>query len=354
MMIDLLFPKYGYANARTKAMKSKLMGENRIKGLLAVKSIEEVIELMEESEYKEEVVELSTKYHDVALVNKAVDLNFVKTMKKLYSFLPKNEASELLNLVMEEWTMDNIKAIIASKATGLPVTQEHLMVSNEEQARLAEIAMDNSLDLRSTVHKLANPTFEFSPVFQKIERDYFDKGKLDDFRALFKEIDQYYYNKLGKAADREKNYATKALLLARIDFINSMIVARLKLAGVSKEEIHENIIHRPVRNKRQMNRLIEKETILEVVEEIVNTHKLNPEIVDHFRQTNSLVKLELELERKLIQKALVISKVSVLSFAVMLAYIYLKRQEVAFIKAIAYSTQSGIREEVKELVFSVK
>ena len=225
---------------------------------------------------------------------------------------------------------------------------------NKEQQSLLEIVSDSTLDLKKTVHKLAIGGYSFSTVFHKIEREHFRNDVVEDWRVLFKELDTYYFEKLGNAAEHESDQAVKALLMAKIDFVNTMTIARLKLAGADKEEIKTNIIKKPAINKRKMYHIIEKETTAEIVEEIVNTHNLSESITLDFNSTNSLVKLEVELERKLVQKALRTSKVAVFSFAVILAYIYLKQQEVTFLKAIAYSTQAGISQELKQLVFTVK
>ncbi len=336
-------------------MKAKLLDENTINELVAVQSIEEVVEILEENTYKDDLVELSTKYSGVELVNRAVELNFVKTMKKLSTFLP-SKYNALLNLILEEWTLNSLKLIIASKATGTPITQSNYSAITNEQEHIFELGKDADLDLRKTVKRLANFGTGYAKVFETINRNYLAKGQaqLEDFRIIYKELDDYYYNKLGRAAESEKDPAVKALLLAKVDFVNSMTVARLMLAGVDKKEIQENLITASGRNRRAMHKLLEKANTLEIVEEIVNTHKLDSSITGGFKETNSLVKLEVELERKLMQKALRTSKVASLSFAVMLAYIYLKQQEVAFLKAIAYSTQAGISEEMKQLVFAVK
>jgi len=133
-----------------------------------------------------------------------------------------------------------------------------------------------------------------------------------------------------------------------------MAVARLKLANVPDKDITDNIIAGSAKLKRAAIKLIQKENIDEVVNEIVRTHKLSQEIAEEFKVTRSLVKLEVALQRKIVQQALKVSKVSTLSFAVILAFIYLKQGETSFIKAIAYSTQAGIREEIKNLVFAVR
>lgn len=333
-------------------MKSKLLGESQVNELLAVKSIEEVTGLLEESNYKEELVELSTKYSGVELINRAVELNFSRTIKKLSTFLPSNRST--FDLVLEEWTIQNLKAIIASKATGVPLTEAAIVKVNEEQNTLFTIANDPAIDLKKLIRKLSFMGHSgFSQVFRKIDHEY-NGGEILDFRPMFKELDDYYYSKLATAAEKESVPAVKALLLAKVDLVNTMSLARLKLAGVSDNEIANNLVKGSRRLKRQADGLIEKGNIEEVVEEIVKMHKLAPDIADDFKATHSLVKLEVELQRKLVAKALRTSKVSVLSFAVMLAFIYLKQEEVSFIKAIAYSTQAGIREEIKNLVFAVK
>ncbi|MBI4406603.1 V-type ATPase subunit [Candidatus Micrarchaeota archaeon] len=346
-MISLYLP-YGYANARTKAMKSKLLNQDKVNSLLAVQSVQEVIELLQDTPYQEELTELSAKHRGVELVNQSVSVNFNKTMKKLARFIPKNGARDLFDLVMEEWAMQNLKAIIAAKAGGAAITESNLVLFTNDQVQLFNAVKD--LDLEKTMKKLSF-NYSFSPVFQKIEKIY---KELKDYRAVFKELDLYYYSKLGRAAEAEKDYATKVLLRARIDFLNDTMVARLKLAGMPNEEIADNVITSSPRVKHVAMKLIQKETAKEVIEEIVSHHKLDASIIKDFEQTNSLVKLEVELERTLMQRALRISKVSVLSFSVILAYIYLKQEETRFIKAIAYSTQAGISQEMKNLVFAVK
>ena len=125
-------------------MKSKLLGESQVNELLSVKSIEEVTELLEESPYREDLVELSTKYGGVELVNKAVDQNFIRTMQKIARFLPHSNGSHLFNLILEEWTMQNLKAIIASKATGIPLNESSLVILNEEQRHICTAAKDEA------------------------------------------------------------------------------------------------------------------------------------------------------------------------------------------------------------------
>ncbi len=333
-------------------MKSKLLEESQVNQLLAVKSIEEVIELLEESAYQQDLVELSSKYNGVELVNRAVDQNFTNTLKKIARFLPL-DGSTTFDVVIEEWTMQNLKAIIASKATGIPLNGTELVILNDEQDHLGTISQDNSLDLKKMIRKLSNLGYGFSQVFKKIDRKY-SSGEIQDFRQIYKQIDDYYYSKLAYAAEHRKDPTVKALMLARVNFINVMAVARLKLANVPDKDITDNIIAGSAKLKRAAIKLIQKENIDEVVNEIVRTHKLSQEIAEEFKVTRSLVKLEVALQRKIVQQALKVSKVSTLSFAVILAFIYLKQGETSFIKAIAYSTQAGIREEIKNLVFAVR
>ncbi len=345
----LFYSPYGYANARTKAMKSKLLNQDKVNALLAVQSVQEVIELLQDTPYQEELTELSAKHREIELVNQAVSANFNRTMKKLARFIPKNEARNLFNLVIEEWTMQNLKAIIAAKAGGTAITESSLALFTTDHVQLFNAVKE--LNFEKTVKKLSYGYWPFSHVFQKIEKQY---RETKDYRALFKELDNYYYSKLGRAAEEEKDYSVKMLLRARIDFLNDTMVARLKVAGASNEEIADNVITSSPRVKHMTMKLIQRETAREVVEEIINHHKLDPAIASEFAETNSLVKLEVELERALMQRALRISKVSVLSFSVILAYIYLKQEEIRFIKAITYSTQAGISREIKNLVFAVK
>ena len=64
---------YCYANARVKGMKSKLFSESKLRELLDVKSIAELVELLEESgSYREAFVSASTKYTGMELIARAL------------------------------------------------------------------------------------------------------------------------------------------------------------------------------------------------------------------------------------------------------------------------------------------
>ncbi len=349
-----LYPKFGYINARTKGMKAKLLSEDKLNQLLAVKSLDEVIAILEETQYKEKMVEFSTRYSGIELVNRAVNADFVSAIRKIAKFLPQNEKTgELYALALQEWLMEDYKILIASKATGATVDPSQFTFLAQEQPTLFDAVKSSDVDLEKTVKKLAAYGGIQNQVFRQIASTYFRGKKLEDYRQLFKELDDYYYNKLGKLASTQSDTAISQLLKAKIDFLNLMMALRLKLSGADNKEIEKNAVGGK-KGERTVRKLLNSEKIEEMVEEVVKIYKLGPQIAGEFNKSHSLVQLEIALERRLMERAMRTAAVSALSFAVVLGYIYLKRQETIVLKSIAYSTIEGVRDEMKKILIPAR
>ena len=67
-MFEIPSLKYGYSNARVKGMKGLLFKRDFLDELIKVGSVDSMIELLQRTHYKEELVALSVRYSGSELV----------------------------------------------------------------------------------------------------------------------------------------------------------------------------------------------------------------------------------------------------------------------------------------------
>ena len=80
---------FGYCNARVKAMETRLLPEPVFRELKQVKSLSEVTQVLEQTSYKESLVDASVKYSGAELVLKGLQKDFLSTLVKVRKMLPK-------------------------------------------------------------------------------------------------------------------------------------------------------------------------------------------------------------------------------------------------------------------------
>ncbi|MFH1424556.1 MAG: V-type ATPase subunit [archaeon] len=102
---------FEYAATRVRVSAGRLLTEADYHRFIKM-DIKEIIRVLEEGEYKKDIDELSTKYSDADLVEKAINISFVKEMKRVVGFLPKGSA---LEEYLKRWDIFNIKTLLRSK-----------------------------------------------------------------------------------------------------------------------------------------------------------------------------------------------------------------------------------------------
>ena len=333
---------YAYSNARIKAMKSKLIPENRMREIMEVKSISETIELLEETEYKESFVSASTKYKGMELIARALHGNLRKTLERILKITPKKGRDSLRTLLME-YEIENIKAILAGKASGVDVKETDLMALDEKSlANLKKLNEKTSVE--EVVRELR--ASEFGRTLQKSTLQY-EKHK--DFRIFLSALNAYYFEKLNELAKREKSRILKELLEARIRAINVMTILRVK-NGDAKADASPYLIKSNDKFVKEFNQMQETHKILEKLKS--KYKKIIPEI-EESEKGNSLIPLEIALDREIARKTLRSLRFSILDFGVILSFLYLKQEEINTLRKIAYAKQYGFSDELKKMVVAV-
>lgn len=340
-MVDL---GYAYANARVKAMRSKLFDRDRIRELMDVRSLSEVVEMLEESPYKKSFVKASTRYSGLELVKHALDDELKTTFHTVWKFAP-SKARPLLALLLKQWEVNNLKKAIAAKALGRNLSLSDFLLVEGEDAKLLEKVVAQE-DLKGIAQALARS--EYGPAFAKSFAEY-EKSK--DFRVLLSCLDEHYFARLSKEVSQGKLDAkTRNFLAKKLEYSQAIAILRMRHSGMRQEDakkfLERNSFGKPSSLLRKM---VEAETEKDALEILATDKKVDGKAV---LAAKDLPGVEVELEKALLIYARKTLSSSVLSLGAVVGYLYLKQEEVHSLRKIAYATQFDIKQEIRQTVLA--
>ncbi|VVB68535.1 V-type ATP synthase subunit C [Candidatus Norongarragalina meridionalis] len=334
---------YAYANARIKAMKSKLLDANTVREMMDVGTIEEVIEILEESPYKKAFVDCSTRYKGLTLVAKALHQDGVEMRRTIMKFMPQ-AGVPMYRTDMREWAIRDIKHVVSEKAIGREPSLDDLMLIDDAEAPLlrAMIAANGAEGAIAVLERSG-----YAPAIASAKEEY---AKRKDFRVLLDALDRSYYAEIAALAKSTDDVQAKAIIESRIASVNVMTVLRMKRDGLQNEAISANLL--PGGNASFERRLMDAKDYAACVAVVREKYGIDEKIAAKALD-GKLSALEVELDRRRMGKILKESRISMLSFGAILGFIYLKNTEVDNIRKIAYGTVFGLKDEMREMVFAV-
>lgn len=229
---------YPYATARVKAKKAQLLTKDNYPKLLMM-DLNEIGRFMGETEYKQEMTELGSKYSGVNLIELGTSMNLARTYRSIINFC-EGDLKTILTAYLRRWDYANIKTILRGKFSNatLEEIQEDLVPAGNlsEEYLLSLVTMDGPAEVLDAVHKKQDidipedvlTNFEKSGNLAPIE-DYLDKD---------------YYEKLLEAVPAKGKPRMLFLRYIRreIDIMNLRTLLKLKQAGLHADKIRPYFI----------------------------------------------------------------------------------------------------------------
>lgn len=337
---------YGYSNARTKAMKSLLIPESKIRELIAVPSIHEIIEILEGTAYRSELIELSTNYKEGDLVERALSKNLSKICSKLLEITPSVGKGVLSN-ILKRFEIHNLKSILVGKSLEYSKEEIERLIINIGQfdkeflLKLLELST-----LEEIVNSLANTEYKFLLNFIQEYKETHDP------LPLLNSIDMYYYQVLSESGWLTDEKGVWSLIDAEVNTKNIINLLRAKHNRLGKEETKKLIISGGS-ILPSIYKVLEKEKMEDVVKELKNTYDLS-EAYEKYKKDGSLAHFEIELEKNVARNAVRTLRLSSLSLAAIMGYLVLKEIEIGNIRKIVRAKEFGLPAElIKEMVFAM-
>ncbi len=326
---------YGYANARVKGMKSKLLGEETLRGLCSCATFNEFVNMMEGTAYKQSFVNASAHNEGIRLVLAALRMEFDSMLSRIAKVVPEESEAKVQSLI-SLYELKPFQVILAAKAASLPVDPSYIGFLDARGKEKAQVLM-NAPNFEEAL--LALGKVGYSKVASKAHAKY---AHSKDFRTALRMIGKEYYNNLFDYARGEPDPLIKEILTAELDYFNCSTALRLKNAGLKYADIKPELSH-PSASGLALH-IAKCETVQAAVEAIAG--KLGKrEIVENYsKSTAGLSEVELALEKHMYRKILSATRVSVMTLGGVIGFIYLKRREIENLRAIAVSLTFPKRE----------
>ncbi|MBU0590984.1 V-type ATPase subunit [Candidatus Micrarchaeota archaeon] len=356
--------KYGYSNARIKAMKGLLLKPSFLDELIKVGSVDAMIELLQRTDYKIDLSAASFDYSGSELIETVASQNFARTVQKVLRFTPEGDRHALRALLVK-WDLLNLKTIMHAKRLGRSYddTKAYLFpvggLSDDDFKRLLK-ADEKTIFREIKRTKLGEQMLSTSTA-------HFSKRMWEKFRTALRSVDMfvqmetiidaYLYLLMDKGLaeinDSETNHI-RNILKKEIDARNILIIERLKNQKTDPSKIRDSLIKGGTLKESFITRLIDAKDFSTVMNLIKN--KFPSLDMANTKDTNnvSLVDLEIALEKSLaIQKTSAFYR-AVLSVGVVLGFLLLKEEEVNNLRKIAKGKEFGMSEEdVKNMLVIV-
>ncbi|MFA6329641.1 MAG: V-type ATPase subunit [Candidatus Micrarchaeia archaeon] len=340
-MVDL---SYGYANARVKAMKCCLLGEETLRGLFSVGTLSEYIDMLENTAYKQSFVDASTREEGIKLVMAALRMESDKTVAKIKRIVPDNGREQLDSLI-SLWELKPLQVILAAKASSTPVDPLYIDFLDAAGKDKAKTLMD-APDFGKALQALSDVGYHAISA-----KAYAEYSHSKDFRIALRMIGRHYYENLASFAKSESDREVRQILQAELDFFNTSTALRLKNAGVVEKEIHKALVKPSAASLAlQIAKCPDTASAVALLERSFRF----PGLSKSYETSKSIWEVELLLEQRMFSRILRETRVSVLSLGAIFGYIFLKRREIANLRAIALSLQFPSRDAFRKSVYTLK
>jgi len=338
---------YGYSNARIGAMRASLLRKNQIQDMIQASKIAGVVGLLNDTDYKDDLVNYSLRYSGADLIELALGRNLAGTCKKLIRLSPKR-AKKIILTILERWDIHNIKTILSAKSAGYKKEEIEPFLVVAGSLTIDELR--RMLD-QSTVEEVVG--YLGNSEYGKILKELLPAYKTDcSITPLLSSLDVYYYSKLTKEIKptcRDES-TILSLIKTEIDMMNITLILRTAREGIKGEVVKKLIILGGSISNKELGKLMNSRDIKEIVTRLRPRYDLT-QAYERYNEDKSLTHFEVELETAIAKKQVDISKKSILSTGTIVGFLHLKENEVNNIRKIVRAKEFNIPpEKVQEMV----
>lgn len=337
---------YIYVCTRVRVRKTKLIPREEYLRMLNM-SLSEITRVIQESEYKKEIDELSHAFKGINLVEIALSWNLAKTYQGLIAIAP-GHLQEMTKSYLRSWDIQNVIAILRGKSQGLSAgrIKEVLIPAGElDRAALDRILAEDKIE--KVIESLKG-----SRLYPILIREYPRAVELGSFAHLENELYKQYYADI--ISDGQTVKGGKAFLdyiHLEIDIRNMQNLLRLR-SQEEKGDVLEYMIHGGSFTTDQLVNFSKIEDMTQFIDTIEAALR-NRQIVKVFedfrermtRKERDHHESEIALTRLQLAQILWMSKLHPFSIWPILAFLELKKYEIFNLRAITRGKEANLPME---------
>jgi V/A-type H+-transporting ATPase subunit C len=343
---------YGYANARIKAMKSRLLQQNVLESLINKPDLPSLITELEKTPYKTELEKASIQYSDITMVEVALRRDMVLAFRKILGFMKGDEEEETeksrLPLILHRWDIHNIKTILRGRKISAP-SEEILscLIPAGELDEAALIELTRQPDVKAVIDLLATWGIEYA---KPLTRNFKKYSEQRDMAILEYALDKFYLeNTLTtvKRGETDDDRIIKDFIITEIDVTNIKTVLKMIRDRMDVGEAEKFLITGSVGiGIEKLLTMVRTGTIEGAIKLLNGTpYSFLAQTPEKSLSSGSISESEKELDRYLVKKGVRHFLGDPLSISIGLAYVWAKVNEVTNIRIIARGKTADIPEK---------
>ncbi len=327
-------------------MRSNLLQEKDYERMMKM-TVSEITKTLQNLHYKEDIDALGGAYTTTELIEKALSRNRDRSFQKLRRICQgDDDLIELVDAYLERYDLFNIKTVLRAIKTGQKDEATDLLSNagiNDKEFYQETLRLNS---IEEAIQKLSTTKF--------VNLSMRDKS-LQEIENL---LEKSYYQELLDMANNIPKQVNlfKEFILNEIDVVNILTLLRLKKENVSNEKIRELLII-PERDVGRyfLEKVINNDSVENILEQLKDSDygEMIEKAMERYEETQSLMPIEKELKRALLEKSVLMLHKDILSPSVILGYMFAKDVEIRNLRIIIKGKKFDLDEEFikKELVF---
>jgi V/A-type H+/Na+-transporting ATPase subunit C len=340
--VKSVFAPYIYVCTRMRVRKSKLIPREEYMRMLNM-SLPEITRIIQETEYKDEIDELSTVFKGIDLIEVALSWNLAKEYQKILEITPGN-LKQFTRSYLRRWDIQNVLTILRGKMQG------------EKVGKIKEILVPaGSLD-RDTLDRLLaedNPeriieALKGNRIYVVISREYPAAKESGSFSRMENELYKQFFSEIIAEAESGIKGGNQFLDFIRfdIDIRNIKTLFRLRM-DTFEEDAREMYIAGGVLSATDftnLNTLRDQAEFIDQLKEKIRNNLLIS-LLDELKSEKVIHDVESRLTRVQLEQMERLSKRNPFSIHPILVYLEKKKYEVFNLRALARGKESKLPSE---------
>ena len=340
--VKSVFSPYIYVCTRMRVRKAKLIPREEYMRMLNM-SLPEITRVIQETQYRQEIDELSSVFSGIDLIEVALSWNLAKEYQKILEITPGN-LKQFTQAYLRRWDIQNILTILRGRTQG------------EKAGKIKEILVPaGSLDRTDLDRLLAEESPERiiealkgNRIYPLLMREYPAARESGSFSRMENELYKQFFSEIIAEAKSGIKGGNQFLDFIRfdIDIRNIKTLFRLR-RDTFEEDAREMYISGGVLSSTDfadLNALQDQGEFIESLKGKIRNNLLI-ELLDELKTEKKIHDVETRLTRVQLEQMERISKRNPFSIHPILVYLEKKKYEVFNLRALARGKESKLPSE---------
>jgi len=350
---------YAYAYARSKAIESNLIDNSILEQLISAPDVQQIINILMETSYKDYISYFSSKYSGVELIEMSLNSNLVKISRIALNITPRIGLDALRSYI-SKWDIANIKIIISSKVLGKKINETEMFLLSERDLPAGIVAgqmtpedfkiMIEEQDIDSIIKYLLK--FPYGKVLMDNIESF---KKAGDPGEMLLSLDLFYYKNLIEKIKlfQGNELPVLHLISSQIDAKNIMTLIRGMDIGIQPPELKKYMIEGGNLKGQRLDDLLHASSISDVVEKVKDIYDLS-KALERYNEYGDIKEFEIQLENYIVNKNISSFRIASPGLASIVGLLLMFETERENIRKIAYGRQYKFsNDRIKSMLIRV-